>query len=331
MLSRTEFLRRQFEARINKAIDFAYANCGQDFDLAGMADAACFSRFHFHRLFYAFTGETPGEFVKRIRLARAAGFLRSRPDLDITGVALDSGFSGSSVFSRAFKDKYGVSPSAFRSASGDRLDEILRSAGFKDSNQSQAKGNAGSPDGKRAQDPPVCTEYDGNIMFTARRKMMDALKYSVEVKELPALTVAYARHVGPYNQINEAFVRLYRWAGPRGLLGEQTLHLATYHDDPDVTPTDKLRSSACISVPEGTAVDGDIGLMSIPGGSFAVGHFEIAVEQFGAAWNALMGEWLPSSGYQPDDRMCYEVYLNDREKHPEKKFIVDICEPVKPL
>jgi len=160
---------------------------------------------------------------------------------------------------------------------------------------------------------------------------MDALKYSVEVKELPALTVAYARHVGPYSQINEAFVRLYRWAGPRSLVVEKTLHLATYHDDPDVTPTDKLRSSACISIADGTMVDGDIGLMSIPGGTFAVGHFEIAVEQFGDAWNALMGDWLPSSGYQPDDRMCYEVYLNDHDKHPEKKFIVDICQPVRPL
>ena len=160
---------------------------------------------------------------------------------------------------------------------------------------------------------------------------METLKYSVKVKELPTLTVAYARHVGAYNQINEAFVRLYRWAGPRGLLAENTQHLATYHDDPDVTPTDKLRSSACISVPQGTKVDGDIGLMTIQGGTFAVGYFEIAEEQFGDAWNALMGEWLPSSGYQPDDRMCYELYLNDPDKHPEKKFIVDICEPVKPL
>lgn len=44
-----------------------------------------------------------------------------------------------------------------------------------------------------------------------------------------------------------------------------------------------------------------------------------------------MGEWLPSSGYQAADRMCYELYLNDNEKHPQRKFIVDICQPVKPM
>jgi len=42
-------------------------------------------------------------------------------------------------------------------------------------------------------------------------------------------------------------------------------------------------------------------------------------------------EWMPTSGYQPDHRMCYEVYLNDPDTHPEKKWLVDICEPVRPL
>jgi len=42
-------------------------------------------------------------------------------------------------------------------------------------------------------------------------------------------------------------------------------------------------------------------------------------------------EWLATSGYQPDDRMCYEVHLNDHEMHPQKKFVVDMCEPIRPL
>ncbi|MBP7263882.1 MAG: GyrI-like domain-containing protein [Spirochaetia bacterium] len=109
------------------------------------------------------------------------------------------------------------------------------------------------------------------------------------------------------------------------------MHLAVYHDDPDLTPADKLRSSACVTVPDGTEVGGDIALMKVPGGKFAVGHFTIEAGQFGQAWDALMGEWFPSSGYQPDDRLCYEVYITDPAHHPEGKFVVDICEPVRPL
>ncbi len=44
-----------------------------------------------------------------------------------------------------------------------------------------------------------------------------------------------------------------------------------------------------------------------------------------------MGVWLPSSGYQPDDRQCFEMYLNDPEQHPQKKHLVEIWEPVRPL
>ncbi|HHR85909.1 MAG TPA: hypothetical protein ENL23_06140 [Candidatus Acetothermia bacterium] len=40
---------------------------------------------------------------------------------------------------------------------------------------------------------------------------------------------------------------------------------------------------------------------------------------------------MPQSGYTPDDRLCYELYLNDPAEHAESKHIVDICEPVRPL
>lgn len=123
-----------------------------------------------------------------------------------------------------------------------------------------------------------------------------------------------------------------KWAGPRGLLRfPQTMVLAGYRDDTKTTDKEKLRSDACITVPEGTKVDGEIGLMTIPGGKFAVGRFEIAANQFGEAWDALLGEWMPSSGWQSADGMCYELYLNDHEQHPQKMFIVDICEPIRPL
>ena len=161
---------------------------------------------------------------------------------------------------------------------------------------------------------------------------MSRLKYKVEVKEMPELHAAYVRHIGPYNQIGEAMQRMFKWAGARGLLRfPETQSLVVYRDSPQTTETEKLRSDACITVPKDAKVDGEVSLMTIPGGKFAVGHFEIDATQFGEAWDALLGEWMSSSGYQSDGRMCYVLYLNDPQTHPEKKFIVDICEPVKPL
>ncbi len=150
------------------------------------------------------------------------------------------------------------------------------------------------------------------------------------------MNVAYVRHVGPYagqEQLFEGlFGKLMGWAGPRGLLAQPDLKcLCVYHDNPEVTAEEKLRVSVCATVPEGTPVDGEIGTMKVPGGKFAVARFEISADQYGDAWNALMGGWMPESGYQPDDRLCFELAVNNPKEHPECKHIVDICVPVRPL
>lgn len=327
-MTREELLRREYLGRVERAIDFIYARFGDDIGLDEIADAAAFSRFHFHRIFSGVVGETVSDFLKRVRLQRAAALLADNPGLSVTEVALASGFSGSSVFARAFKERFGVTASEWRDL-GREGRRRLRGG----SKQDQEDGNTGQPDRKDRKETPDGGGYPPSIIpYGTRRKDMDKLSYKVEIKDLPELTVAYARHVGPFDGIPEAFERLARWAGPRGLFarpGAKTL--AVYHDSPEATEAAKLRSSACLTVPPGTEVSGDINLMTIPGGKFAVARFEIAPDQFGDAWDALMGEWFPSSGWQPDDRMCYEVYLSEPDKHPEGKFVLDICEPVRPL
>ena len=71
--------------------------------------------------------------------------------------------------------------------------------------------------------------------------------------------------------------------------------------------------------------------LKLRGGTFAIAGFELSTDEFEAAWNMVYGGWLPESGYQPDDRLCYEMYHNNCNEHPEKKSIVDICVPVKPM
>jgi AraC family transcriptional regulator len=256
-----------------------------------------------------------------VRLERAASSLIGRGYMPVTEIALAHGYSSPSVFARAFKERFGVSASEWRAGAWRSY-----SKGSKvESNSGQAEGKAGEA---RNAIPPYIWEHKPNV----RRIDMSRLKYSVEVKEMPEFNVAYARHIGAYPGIPEAFKRIFTWAGARGFTADPGMKVfAVYHDDTHVTEESKLRSSACITVPKGTKPDGDIGIMTIPGGKFAVGHFEITGDQFKDAWDALLGEWFPTSGYQGDDRMCYELYLNDNNTHPEKKFIVDICEPVKPL
>jgi AraC family transcriptional regulator len=157
----------------------------------------------------------------------------------------------------------------------------------------------------------------------------------VKVEDRPATTLAYVRHVGPYAGDTELFGRLFgrifQWAGPRGLLGPGTRMLTVYHDDPGVTPPEKLRISTCLTVPAGTAADRDVGVMELPAARTAAARFEIDACDYAGAWAWVFGTWLPASGYQPADGLPYEVYLNDPSKHPQGKHVAEICVPVKPL
>ena len=63
---------------------------------------------------------------------------------------------------------------------------------------------------------------------------------------------------------------------------------------------------------------------------FAFAGFELDVEQYGDAWDAVSSGWLPESGYQPADGICCEQYHNDANEHPAHKCDVSICVPVKP-
>lgn len=309
--------RDEYLARIHRVQDHIERHLGEELRLEHLARVACFSPFHFHRIYAAITGETIREFVARLRLERAASALLRHADRSVTEIALDAGFGGSAAFARAFRAAYGVSATAFR-----KLGKPLRKRG-----EEGAEGAAYVAPVGAAPDRPDAANLRRPEMSKAK-KQADA----VEVEELPAFTVAYVRHVGPYAGDGALFARLFgrlgQWAGPRGLLGKDTRWLAIFHDDPEITPAEKLRVSACVSVPAGTQGERDVSLMEIPAGRSAVARFSLQKSEYAAAWNWLMGEWLPASGYQPDDRPCYEVYFSQPEDPVQR---VDIVQPVKEL
>ncbi len=316
--------RQEYWARINRAVDYIESHLQEELTLEKIARAAFFSPFHFHRIFSALMGEPVSQFVQRIRLEKAAALLRTHPRTSVTRVAHDVGYRNHASFSRAFKATFGVSPSGWRKGS---MREV-------------SKGS--TEDGKDGKDPQNPTAYpsvvmpDENQLRRGSRKMADELKMEMRVEDLPEVTVAYIRHVGPYAGDSELFQnlfgRLFQWAGPRNLLRfPATQILSIYHDDPAVTEEAKLRTSVGITVPEETEVSGEIGKMQMPAGRYAQARFELEPHQYEAAWNTVYGGWLPESGYQPADGLPFERYLNNPDEHPQGKHLVEICVPVKPL
>ena len=330
--------RAEYVARINRVMDHVDENLGDPLTLDELAGVAAFSPFYFHRIFAGLVGETPAHYVRRLRVERAAQQLVAAPRKPVTAVALDCGFSGSAPFARAFKETFGMTASEWRRSMGSRArgeDEVPKVGQRKDR----------QTPGKLRKDWEVTPIYGDAVQrrLTWRVTMTErgtgatapagdpgkkGIEATVEVKEVPAFTLAYVRHTGPYAGDTELFGRLFgtimTWAGSRGLLGPQSRVLAVYHDNPGLTEPDKLRVSVGVSVPDDTPVDGEIGKMVIPGGTWAIAGFELSDDEYATAWDAVFCGWLPDSGYQPTDGVCYEQYLNDPEQHPEHKCIVNI-------
>lgn len=320
----------EYVFRINKVLDHIDANLGQEMNLDDLADIAGFSRFHFHRLFRSLMGETLGRFLQRVRLEKAACMLLWNTRRSVTSIALECGFSGSAVFSRSFGDYFGMSPTKWRGS---------RASG-ENSNICKTSGNPGKEESSDFSYPWTRTFgfriMEGRNMMNSATGTNMGICSAVEVREFKAEKVAYVRHIGPYKGdsalFGALFGRLGAWAGPRGLLqDEKARFLIVYHDDPNITEQDKLRVSVCLTVGEQVQGEGDIGTMELPAGQCCAARFEIPSSQFQEAWEWVCGTWLPSSGYQPDDRPCFELCLNDPSSHPENKHIVEICVPVKPL
>src|ERR1700704_4132420 len=107
-IASSEYTRREYAARMNRVVDHIQTHLADPLDLEQLAAVACFSPFHFHRLFRAWMGETLQAFVHRLRLERAAQLLLFDQAKSVSDIAQECGFSSASAFARAFKAAFGT-------------------------------------------------------------------------------------------------------------------------------------------------------------------------------------------------------------------------------
>ena len=103
------------DTRLGRAVAAMHDRPQHDFTLLELAEVAGMSRSVFAARFADMLGQSPIEFLKALRLARAAQLL-TRTELPVKGIAARSGYSSRSSFTRAFVARHGIAPAAFRIA-----------------------------------------------------------------------------------------------------------------------------------------------------------------------------------------------------------------------
>lgn len=281
--------------RMDQTIAYMSQHLSQELDLTIVAAASGFSPFHFHRIFKAMTGETPQAYINRLRLEKAANFLVKSTSTSITEIAFLCGFSSSAVFARSFKKHYGLSASQYA-----QTDEL-----------------------KRLSLHPI-SGYP-----TSPLPVIYSLP-EIRIQTMPAYHLAYfASHQGyGADSVGKAWTQLFGWAQAQGLLSPQTNLVGICYDDPDITPVDKCRYYACIPAPEFLKKDRRAGFIDLPAGLRAMCRVEGDQQLIQSTFRALYRQWLPQSGFLPDDIPPYEVYYYSLASYQAGKYVLDVCIPI---
>ncbi len=291
-----------YKERMLQVLVYIQQHLDDELSLEELAGVACFSPFHFHRIFRGMVGESVGEHIRRLRLERAAGQLK-RSGRPIVEIALDAGYETHDAFTRAFKALHGLPPSEFRSCN--RPATAIRTPS-----------GVHYRGGKRLQGfSPV---HSGGVTMDAR------------VETLEPMRVAFVHHVGPYSECSIAWGKLTMELGRQGLLGGGTRFIGICYDDPEVTPPAKVRYDACVTVGADFQPQGEIGVQTIAGGEYAVTTHLGPYERLGDTYAKLLGEWVPAHGRELRSAPALELYLNDPEGTEPEELITDIYAPLAP-
>jgi AraC family transcriptional regulator len=288
---------------MHRVVEHIDRHLDEPLDLEALAAVANFSPFHFHRVFSAWMEETLGEYLRRRRLEIAGQRLLSQPAVPVLQVALSVGFASTEAFARAFKTRFGLTPSAWRTA--------------KESNRSQLNRKPGQAASIAGRDDELSKTY-------FREASMN-----VKLIDRQPVTVAYLRHVGPYGPDLSRFWQetVHPWMETNQLLDRPRYGISL--DDPGITAPEKCRYDAAVEVEPDFVGAGRHVKTSIPGGKYAAGSFRGTAGEIGDAWMALLRDWLPGSGLQLDARPLFEYYATGMTMDKETgAFECEICIPV---
>ena len=291
----------EYSRRIDRVIDYLRENLHRPVKLGELARVACFSEFHFHRIFGAVSGETLNNFTNRLRLEKAARLLRYS-DQSLTDIALDCGFSSSAAFSRAFRSGYDTSPSQFRKSG-----EIKKSKICKE----------------------LCTGQEYVLPMSAEEKRS---AFPVRLIDLPERQVAYIRITNAFDldRLLAVFKTMIEWAKSQHIFSQGILFGMTV-DDPDVTPKHLYRYEVCLASSLPFECMEGMSKLKMPAMRYAATQISGDIRKVATAWDYLVRSWLIKSAYEPEHAPALEIFLDKENATDWSHFELELCLPVRKL
>ena len=291
----------EYTRRIDRVIDYLRTHLNQPLKLEDLARVACFSEFHFHRVFGAMTGETLNDFTNRMRLEKAARLLK-RTRRSATEIALECGFSSSATFSRSFNKAFNTSPTQYRKSGKLKNSKICKE---------------------------IFTGQEYVLPLSAEEKRV---AFPVRFIDLPERQVAYIRVTDAFemDRVLAAFKTMIDWAKSQDIFSQGTLFGMSV-DDPHVTPKHLYRYEVCLASSFPFECISGMSKLKIPAMRYAATRVSGDIRKVATAWDYLVRDWLINSDYEPEHAPALEIFLDKEKAMDWSHFELELCLPVRKL
>ena len=318
----------QYQKRITSAMAYIQnhinAPTNDDLYLEKVALAANISPFHFHKIFKSVVGETVADYIRRLKLERAAGLFFYFKESGVTEVAIALGFSSSQNLAKAFKRHFALTPSDIK-----KLDDIQKLSAL--IQQHRKNGNAIHNHFAYSNDSHA-TQLESIEMTTALSPDNKPLINQVNalfIIDLPARSVIYKRLIGEYGDgLQEASFNLQTHSHENNILVSDPVIINW--DNPKITEAKKCRTDVCLTLLNPCDKPNPYNTQIIKAHSHAVirGMFDLSFDYEGT-WKKLFNE-IFEQGFSPIDAPCYKVMHMETSDPENGLFDISFCQAVTP-
>ncbi len=276
-----------YPQRLENVIQFIGKHLDEDISLEQLSEVFGVSKFHFHRLFTALTGLSLHQYIRWLRLKRAAYQLILDQEQSILHIAINAGFQSHEAFTRVFKKTCGLSPNQFRQQA----------------------------DWSYWDRPPYCLPKRGKVDM------------KVDVKEVSEIRLAMIEHRGDPKLLGSSVNKLIAWAKAQtmNLKPKPGEAFAFAYDDPKTTAPEQFRMDLGIKIPA-RSINLTDGMVEkyLPAGRYAVTLHKGSRDTIGDTTYPLYREWLPKSGESLGDLPCVFCYYNFDNEVAETEALTEI-------
>jgi AraC family transcriptional regulator len=261
----------------------------QGTDLESLASIANLSSWHFHRIFRLMTGESVGDLVRRIRVARGIAML-DHSSAQVTNAAMASGYSTPQAFARATREVTGRSPTDLR-----RAEDVLASL--------RARLNA--KDNRNAR-PPLL----------------------IEITSIDPFTVQALRNVGDYKHLDAAYGRLFEMVFAEQSIESLRGIYGVPHDDPLSVPAHMCQFDCAVQLDPAGAVTPPVKTMRLGGGTYVIGRHIGDYNLIHATIDQFVCAVLECDGITVADAPLHIRYHDQPEERPIEELRADFFIPL---